>query len=324
MARTHYATLQKKEKAAAAASQAANKGISLPAVAVVQRAMGSIKNDELQGRSDKARKLGIDKTRVSFTTDTLSTTRETVGTKMVADPIGPDHPMGAQPNQKAAAKHIANANQNTSDTFIRGHLLNGNIGGPGSEQNLFPITKQANSRHYQEIEKHVESWVNNSKYYVRYEVEVKNRDDVNHEAEFHCKAYLIDKKGDITGNGITAVIKSSPGNTSSQSRNVNSRNTKGAQVDKLLTDKDIEYQKGRFAEGYKTIDPSIMDIMEVDNKVMVSGRTQLERKLDKILPHDNAVQTVVDAYITGDPAIAETINKSTWNRWMDKIGLDYK
>jgi hypothetical protein len=60
--------------------------------------------------------------------------------------------------------------------FIRGHLLNDNVGGPGSPVNLFPITAQANARHHSAIEADVKSWVNDAdkRYWVRYKVTVEN------------------------------------------------------------------------------------------------------------------------------------------------------
>lgn len=40
-----------------------------------------------------------------------------------------------------------------TQTFVRGHLLNGGIGGPGNDpQNLFPITQQANKNHEKQVE----------------------------------------------------------------------------------------------------------------------------------------------------------------------------
>jgi hypothetical protein len=45
----------------------------------------------------------------------------------------------------------ANAPDNT-DYWVRGHLLNENLGGPGEPRNLTPITKQCNSRHHSLVE----------------------------------------------------------------------------------------------------------------------------------------------------------------------------
>ena len=39
-----------------------------------------------------------------------------------------------------------------SQVFIKGHLLNANVGGPAEERNLFPITGKANSEHKNQVE----------------------------------------------------------------------------------------------------------------------------------------------------------------------------
>lgn len=43
--------------------------------------------------------------------------------------------------------------------YVKGHLLNENIGGIGENQNLFPITANANSRHYYSTERRVVNWI---------------------------------------------------------------------------------------------------------------------------------------------------------------------
>jgi hypothetical protein len=46
------------------------------------------------------------------------------------------------------------ANKPTSPNWwVRGHLLNEHLGGPGTKENLTPITKAANSRHHSTVEK---------------------------------------------------------------------------------------------------------------------------------------------------------------------------
>jgi hypothetical protein len=56
---------------------------------------------------------------------------------------------GSWPNWWAAAAPKPN------DYWVRGHLLNHNIGGPGEKRNLTPITKKANSEHLHNIEEFV-------------------------------------------------------------------------------------------------------------------------------------------------------------------------
>ncbi|WP_437745586.1 DUF4157 domain-containing protein [Sorangium sp. So ce1504] len=46
-----------------------------------------------------------------------------------------------------------------SKRWVRGHLLNDNLGGPDVDTNLFPITGHANGEHEREVESHVKAWV---------------------------------------------------------------------------------------------------------------------------------------------------------------------
>jgi len=48
-------------------------------------------------------------------------------------------------------------NSNFGVSFIKGHLLNANLGGPGLPQNLFPITEEANHAHSSQVEETVKS-----------------------------------------------------------------------------------------------------------------------------------------------------------------------
>lgn len=43
--------------------------------------------------------------------------------------------------------------------WVRGHLLNANLGGPNVPPNLFPITGHANGMHLNYVENHVKDWV---------------------------------------------------------------------------------------------------------------------------------------------------------------------
>ncbi|WP_224824340.1 hypothetical protein [Cognatishimia sp. MH4019] len=112
-----------------------------------------------------------------------------VGLEMIADPIGPDHPAGSSPkpgiqptlmNKLPTIGSVAAAPPGQTipgnQLYIRGHLLNDNVGGPGLTYNLFPITVNANSEHKNQIEKHVKRWVNDDRYWVRYTVTVDEKD----------------------------------------------------------------------------------------------------------------------------------------------------
>ena len=55
--------------------------------------------------------------------------------------------------------------------YVRGHLLNHRLGGPGNIQNLTPITYSANGTHYASVEKDVIDVVKSDKGIVHYEVD---------------------------------------------------------------------------------------------------------------------------------------------------------
>lgn len=103
-------------------------------------------------------------TKADFKTDTIAD--DLVGTEMVADPLGPDHPLGTPPGGSQAVMGLL------GEQYIRGHLLNQNLGGPGKNHNLFPITRSANAVHETGIESTVKDWVNTKRYWVKYKVAV--------------------------------------------------------------------------------------------------------------------------------------------------------
>lgn len=99
-----------------------------------------------------------------------------VGIKMTAMPLGPDHPAGSGPSGQDSLMAMLPTDPNIygdADTrYIRGHLLNDNLGGPGTPNNLFPITAHANSVHHAVIESSVKKWVNDKKYWVSYSIAI--------------------------------------------------------------------------------------------------------------------------------------------------------
>ena len=118
-------------------------------------------------------------TQIAFKSQKLHGTDD-VGIEMVAAPLGPDHPQGSGPAGQDTLFGLLPTNPmiyRASDSrFIRGHLLNDNLGGPGTPVNLFPITAQANARHHSAVESHVKSWVNDAdkRYWVKYTVRIQN------------------------------------------------------------------------------------------------------------------------------------------------------
>lgn len=93
-----------------------------------------------------------------------------VGTRMKAhlDPRFPE--TGTDTSGSDAFNGLFDALQaNTNSTWVRGHLLNHDLGGIAHYNNLFPITTAANGEHYHEVEKIVKHWVG-KKCEVDYEV----------------------------------------------------------------------------------------------------------------------------------------------------------
>lgn len=115
-------------------------------------------------------------TEVGFRTQNLH--GSTVGIEMEASPLGPDHPEGTGPSgQEELMIQLPTNPQTYRDAdarYIRGHLLNDNLGGPGQAMNMFPITAQANSRHHSTIESNVKNWVNDRRLWVKYAVRIQN------------------------------------------------------------------------------------------------------------------------------------------------------
>lgn len=143
-------------------------------------------------------------TAIRYTSGTLAGTGRTVGTEMVADPLGPDHPTGQEPAGANvwSALLVTDPGQSNDRKYIRGHLLNHQVGGSGAAQNLFPITAAANDVHESAIESRIKTWVNTERKWVHYRVRVTNIvADVNPrrlprnnkvDADFVCEAHVID------------------------------------------------------------------------------------------------------------------------------------
>lgn len=119
-------------------------------------------------------------TDIKHSTGTLG--GSTVGLEMTASPLGPDHPLGSEAGGQDALMNQLPTDPSTypdvTHRFIRGHLLNYDLGGPGKDFNLFPITSKANADHYNFVEKAVKSWVNDKKLWVSYRVSITASDQM--------------------------------------------------------------------------------------------------------------------------------------------------
>ena len=162
---------------------------------------------------------------LKFSTDVKWTTANlggsVVGKQMIANPVGPDHKQGegpkggAQSNLMSKLETTGSGEGSKNKFYIRGHLLNDNVGGPGEDYNLYPITSDANGEHERKIESKVKDWVNTERLWVYYKVSVTENlakldatpasNKVN--ADFVCEAAIMGTGGSKIGT-TTVTIKS--------------------------------------------------------------------------------------------------------------------
>ncbi len=96
------------------------------------------------------------------------------GTSMVAEPLGPDHPSGKDstksgPESQARAQFLSRI---TGTPYIRGHLLNDNLGGSAETRNLTAIpSKPGNSAHSSAVEEPIKAEID-KRNWVYYSVDV--------------------------------------------------------------------------------------------------------------------------------------------------------
>jgi hypothetical protein len=123
-------------------------------------------------------------------------------------------------------KLVTDPKKRSAFKYIRGHLLNENLSGKGENDNLFPITANANSQHLHSTEKYVKDWVapdaadtkgeksKKMKHYAMYEVEAKpgnyKLDNTKVEenfvnSKFNCRVVLKDESGTEKGNFQTSI-----------------------------------------------------------------------------------------------------------------------
>jgi bacterioferritin-associated ferredoxin len=111
----------------------------------------------------------------------------TVGTEMMTRFLTQDHPPGSGPGgaqnniygfRKLPTRGAGAGNGFSAKEYIKGHLLNEKLGGPGEDQNLFPITAAANQDHSREVETDVKRLVNNRRLVVMYGVRVSGQEEL--------------------------------------------------------------------------------------------------------------------------------------------------
>ena len=168
----------------------------------------------------KGRGLSGVKTQVTYRTGKIPGSSDTVGHKMEAKYLGPDHPKGSGPKGQADLMGRLRSKGRSRKKFVRGHLLNDNVGGPGDDKNLFPITAKANNDHERLVENKIKTWVNQG-YWMTYTVAVKYEDsrlvkgDIPKNfvtAKFVCSAAILDlDHNKVRSNSIDETIISKVG-----------------------------------------------------------------------------------------------------------------
>lgn len=91
---------------------------------------------------------------------------EEVGSTMTAH-LDPDHPIKGADADSTSSADLYNALKRHwepgSKHWVRGHVLNHDLGGPNTTPNLFPITGHANGDHSNYVEEHVKSALHRGK-----------------------------------------------------------------------------------------------------------------------------------------------------------------
>jgi hypothetical protein len=167
----------------------------------------------------------------TVTHETMALGGDTVGVRMVADWLGPKHPKGTAPESGVQKKLmdllVTDPSESSEDKYIRGHLLNHNLGGRGNAKNMFPITGKANKGHLTSTETDIKTWVNDKKGWVRYEVKVQAisskldggakspKNYVN--ATFVCEVELKDAAGKVSRH-FTSRVPSVFGDASKEAK----------------------------------------------------------------------------------------------------------
>lgn len=116
------------------------------------------------------------------------------GTEVEAN-LGPDHKLGTPPQTGAKwwNERVRLMKKISGETYIAGHLLNHNLGGPGNdERNLTAIPATINAAQSTNIEEVIKDKVNEKYQFFYYKVEVTYTDDTS------AKAKAANKNEDVS------------------------------------------------------------------------------------------------------------------------------
>lgn len=124
------------------------------------------------------------------------TQSETVGRSMRAT-LDPGTPINGSAPGDDEQSGLMDYLKNTKDfrSMKRGHLMNGQLGGPGIATNMFPITSRANTHHQLFVENYLKQAIANN-VGVMYQVDVNSEYDADTslqgKAEFKCHSWVYD------------------------------------------------------------------------------------------------------------------------------------
>lgn len=207
-------------------------------------------------------------TTVAYTEGTLPGSSDKVGVAMEAQELGPDHAAGSGPSGQAnlMGQLATDPGLPANQKYIRGHLLNDNLGGPGSEQNLFPITGAANQAHVQQVESRVKEWVNDYRYWVYYKVTVSQSGSqlqgasaiaTNYvSSSFVCEAAVLDLDGNKR-NAFTRTIVSVLNVPRQESDPLGAAEVEGQRVRQEDVDAEINYSTRSDGSGPRHLNGQI-------------------------------------------------------------------
>lgn len=172
-----------------------------------------------------------------------------VGTLMSAhlDPKKPE--IGTDTSGSNAFNSLFDQLQSrTNSTWVRGHLLNHDLGGVAHYNNLFPLTTAANGEHYQEVEKQVKHWIG-KKYEVDYQVKAEQI-DTDGRGKFVC--YAKPTTGGETDNIVHKTIYSMPYKVDSTREYDNKANTEVAKYSAVIPGEHNTVSRDQYVGKYTT------------------------------------------------------------------------
>jgi hypothetical protein len=208
-----------------------------------------------------------------------------VGKVMEARRLGPNHPQGGPPSGsslKELMKELpTDPKLSNENKYIKGHLLNDNLGGSGQDTNLYPITANANKVHENQVESIVKGWVNNDGYWVYYKVAVAQESiDLNNgkiNAYLICEANKLDADGHRAKSGAFKTVIHSEYqalNSSSPGGKVDFDSTDRALAQDSKFDKTkVEWSSTRTGTPIQELQGDISNLISTNKKA-----------LDKIVP----------------------------------------